>query len=364
VAPLAVAADSSTDRHLGVEARLLMGECRLQLREPESTLAAVGPVFASGEASEQSRAHLLRGQALLRLGRDAEALEELAASGRREADFDRALALTRLDRRPEAVGMLQQLADGPYEEASWLPALDTVGAGSPAAVAGLVDRLADDPTRRVGERLRLWLQDGRRWLGVGDSVTAGNRFAQVGALAPDSLEGRSARAHLAAFAVARATSWEQLPELLDSLNEALRLGGDPVRVGGARVSVLTRAQAGLTESGTALGLFLAAEDVRDSLANAALASSLFAQVEEVYGGSVLAPKALLAIAALYPATSDSLISVLQERYPASPYTLVLAGAGSAVFEAVEDSLLRAARDARRGVRGEGADQGRRTRVDR
>jgi len=78
VEPLTVAADSSTDTRLGIEARLLRGECHLQLREPESTLVAVGPVLTLGEAAEQSRAHLLRGQALLRLGRDAEALEGLA----------------------------------------------------------------------------------------------------------------------------------------------------------------------------------------------------------------------------------------------------------------------------------------------
>jgi hypothetical protein len=364
VAPLAVAADSSTDQRLGSEARLLLGECRLQLREPESTLVAVGPVLAAGEAAERSRAHLLRGQALLRLGRDAEALEELTASGRQEAEFDRAMALTRLQRRPDAVAALDALVGGPYDETLWLPTLDTVGAGDPASVSGLVDLLADHPERRVGERLRLWLGDGRRWLAVRDSVTAGTRFAQVRALAPDSVEGRSARAHLAVFTAAAAASWTQVPDLLDSLNAALRLGGEAVRIGGVHLSVLSRAERGLGEEGTALGLFLAAEDVRDSLANRPLSASLFGQVEELYRTSALAPKALLAIAALRPDVSDSLVTVLQERYPESPYALVLAGLGSAAFEAVEDSLIREARDAtRRRARGEEATP-RRNRADR
>lgn len=366
VEPLIVAADSSTDTRLAIEARLLRGECHLQLREPESTLVAVGPVLTLGEAAEQSRAHLLRGQALLRLGRDAEALEELAASGRGEAEFDRAMALTRLRRRSEAVATLERLATGPYDEVLWLPVLDTVGAGEPASVSGLVDRLVDDPARGVGERLRLWLQDGRRWLAAGDSVTAGTRFAQVRGLAPDSVEGRSARAHLAVFAVERAMSWSQVSDLLDSLNDALKLGGEPVRVGGVHLSVLTRANSGLANNGTALGLFLAAEDVRDSLVNPALSASLFGQVEELYGASALAPKSLLAIAALRPDVSDSLVGVLQDRYPESPYALVLAGAGSEAFQAAEDSLMRAARDARRGIRREEVDPGRtrRARVDR
>jgi tetratricopeptide (TPR) repeat protein len=366
VEPLAVVADSSTDARLGIEARLLRGECHLQLREPESTLVAVGPVLTLGEAADQSRAHLLRGQALIRLGRDAEALEELAASGRGEAEFDRAMALTRLGRRPEAVTTLEELAGGLYDEGLWLPVLDSVGAGEPASVSGLVDRLAADPTRGVGERLRLWLHDGRRWLAAGDSATAGSRFGQVRGLAPDSVEGRSARAHLAVFAARRATSWSEVSDLLDSLNDVLRLGGEPVRVGGAHLGVLTRAHAGLAENGTALGLFLAAEDVRDSLVNPELAVSLFAEVEQLYGASALAPKSLLAIAALRPDASDSMVGVLRDRYPASPYALVLAGGGSAAFQAIEDSLLRAARDARRGIRAEGADPGRtrRARVDR
>jgi hypothetical protein len=366
VGPLGVAADSSTDARLGIEARLLRAECHLQLREPESTLVAVDPVFTIGEATEQSRAHLLRGQALLRLGRDAEALEDLAASGRGEAEFDRAMALTRLGRRSEAVATLEQLASGPYDEGLWLPALDHVGAGEPASVSGLIDRLAGDPARGVGERLRLWLQDGRRWLAAGDSATAGTRFTQVRGLAPDSVEGRSARAHLVVFAAERATSWSQVSDLLDSLNEALNLGGEPVRVGGMHLSVLTRAHFGLANNGSALGLFLAAEDVRDSLVNRALSASLFEQVEDLYGASALAPKSLLAIAALRPDASDSLVRVLQDRYPESPYALVLAGAGSEAFQAAEDSLMRAARDARRGIRGEGVDPGRtrRARVDR
>jgi len=323
-------------------------------------------VLTLGEAADQSRAHLLRGQALIRLGRDAEALEELAASGRGEAEFDRAMALTRLGRRPEAVTTLEELAGGLYDEGLWLPVLDSVGAGEPASVSGLVDRLAADPTRGVGERLRLWLHDGRRWLAAGDSATAGSRFGQVRGLAPDSVEGRSARAHLAVFAARRATSWSEVSDLLDSLNDVLRLGGEPVRVGGAHLGVLTRAHAGLAENGTALGLFLAAEDVRDSLVNPELAVSLFAEVEQLYGASALAPKSLLAIAALRPDASDSMVGVLRDRYPASPYALVLAGGGSEAFQAIEDSLLRAARDARRGIRAEGADPGRtrRARVDR
>lgn len=352
VGPLALAGDSSPDLALRVSSLLLLGDCRLQLREPESTLVAVAPVLHDGNAEARSRALLLRGRALLQLGRNEAALEELTASGAREGAYAKAVALARLDRRDEAAAALGAVIDGPYSEASWLPTLDSVGRGHPQVVAGLVDRLAVHPEVRDGGRARLWLADGERWLSVGDSVMAERRFATVREMVPDSVEGRTARAHLGTFAAQRADSWEQVVPLADSLQAAIQQGGPPARVAGRHASVLTRARIQLEPDGTPMGLFLAAEDVRDSLRNRELAGSLLEQVVERYAATVLAPKALLALAALRPAVGDSLVGVMRQRYPASPYTLVLAGSGDAAFEALEDSLRQAGADGRRGIRDE------------
>jgi len=369
VDPLRLAADSSPDTELRVQARLLLGDCRLQLREPDSTIVAVAPVLETGSAAQRSTAFLLRGRAMLMLGRDEAALEQLTASATRDATFYAAVALTHLDRSGEAVDALSALPDEPYDESRWLPTLDSVGAHEPARVSLLVDGLADQPTRRIGERLRLWLQDGRRRLAGGDSLAAERRFIQVRALGPDSTEGRTARTYLAVFDAVHATSSSQVGLILDSLGAVLRQGGDPVRVGGMYATVLGRAAAGLSEEGSAMTLFLAAEDVRDSIENRALAASLFEQVGDLYPQSVLAPKALLAIATLRPAVSDSLVARLRERYPTSPYTLVLQGEGGAAFEALEDSLAQAAREGRRrggpaDSRSRRGDETRRVRNDR
>ena len=139
----------------------------------------------------------------------------------------------------------------------------------------------------------------------------------------------------------------------DSLSAALRQGGDAVRIGGLYVTVLNRVEASLDVDGSALRLFLAAEDVRDSLRNRALAASLFEELAARDRESVLAPKALLALADLRPAAADSVVASMRERYPDSPYVLVLAGRGQEAFEALEDSLAKAARESRRrGVTGE------------
>jgi hypothetical protein len=65
--------------------------------------------------------------------------------------------------------------------------------------------------------------------------------------------------------------------------------------------------------------------VRDSIGAPRLAGHLF----------------LKFAAALLPEARDSLIGVLEARYPASPYTLALRGDPSPAFAAAEDSLARA-----------------------
>jgi tetratricopeptide (TPR) repeat protein len=363
--PLALAADSSPDVTLRVDARLLLGDCRLQLREPESTLVAVTPVLDEGTPQARSAAQLLRGRALLQLGRNEAALEELTASGAREGAYAKAVALARLGRRAEAAATLEGVLDGPYLEADWLPTLDSVGTADPAVLGPILERLAAHPDVRDGHRARLWLADGQRWLGVGDTGAAERRFQAVRALAADSSAGRTARAHLAVLAARRAVAWTEVEDMADSLRTALQQGGDATRIGSRYSSVLARAQRELQLDGTPMGLFLAAEDVRDTVGNRELAASLWEQVVERYPETVLAPKALLALAAVRPALGDSLVAVLRARYPESPYTLVLDGAGAAEYEALEDSLRRAGADGgRRRVREDAEGPRRRVRNER
>jgi tetratricopeptide (TPR) repeat protein len=347
VRPLELAADSSPDRNIRAEAALRAGQCRLDMAEPDSALEAVATILRDGSARERSEAQLIRGQAYLSLGRAQEALNELSASAALSAVFPKAVALTQMGRAEEGAAALQGVVADSFVEAAWLPALDTVGRVLPAEIASLVDALTARGDVDLGKRLRLWLADGRRWLESGDTTRAEDRFAQVRAAGSDSTAGRSARAYLGLLAVVRARSWRDVPALVDSLSAALRQGGEPVRIAGRAASVLTRAREGLQPGGEPLGLFLAAEGVRDSLANPALARSLFEQVVQRFPETVLAPKALLVLATLRPEAADSLIGVLRERYPTSPYTLLLSGQGNEAYEALEDSLRQAAAGAGR-----------------
>jgi tetratricopeptide (TPR) repeat protein len=351
IPPLRVAADSSPDRELRSQAHLLLGRCWLMLEIPDSALVALGPV-ADTAAPSRNEALLLRGQARLRLGDHEGALRDLTASQAPEGVFPRVIALTALERTAEAAALLESVVDSPYVESGWLVALDSLGAPAPAAAADLVDRLTATDRLGVGQRARLRLGDGERWARAGVPDRAVPRFDAVAEAAPDSTEGRVARARLAMGRVRQAGDVRAVAPELDSLRAATRAGGAPLQLSNRFVVVLARAQAALADSGTPLQLFVVAEDTRDSLAAPDLAAALFREVERRHPESVLTPKALLALALLRPEQADSLVAHLQSRYPESVYTLALRGEAGERYRVVEDSLNALGREQRR--RGAGA----------
>jgi hypothetical protein len=87
-----------------------------------------------------------------------------------------------------------------------------------------------------------------------------------------------------------------------------------------------------------LRMFVVAEELRDSISAPVPAAALFLELAHRHPESRVTPKALLAAAALRPGIADSVATALADRYPDSPYTLVLRGAGREQFASFEDSL--------------------------
>jgi tetratricopeptide (TPR) repeat protein len=347
LAPLRAAGDSSPDQGLRYEARLLLGRCWLDLGAADSAVQALGPVADSATSRNRDEARLLRGEARLRLGDAEGALVDLESSGQGASRFPRATALVQLGRIDEAMRMLRSTLDSPYVETGWLSALDSLGRRAPDSAAQLVDRLAGDDRLRPGHRARLLLADGERWQSAGASDRAFARFRAVAAQVPDSTEGRVARVYLTIDAVRSADSLVSFAALLDSLRSATRSGGQPVRVAGSFLSVLNRTEEALHEPEGVLLHFLAAEEVRDSLGAPGLSAALFAELVRRYPQSVVAPKALIALAMLRPGQADSLIARLDADYPESVYTLALRGLADERYRVVEDSLRLQVRDPQR-----------------
>ncbi len=86
-------------------------------------------------------------------------------------------------------------------------------------------------------------------------------------------------------------------------------------------------------------MFMAAEQLRDSLRALPLAARMFREIQSRYPASPIAAKALLAAAMLDAESADSLLAVLRARYSTSPYALAVQGLGGDAFRAIEDSLL-------------------------
>lgn len=343
VEPLQLAADSSPDPAIRTAARIHLGRCRIFMREPDAARAPLTAVIEEGDSAARDRAYLWRGRALLDLGRPEAALADLERSGRPEAAFPRAIALAQLDRAAEAAAVLGPRVAGAYDEERWRPALDTLGQVDAGEASRLATTLAERSALTPGQRARLLVEDGERWMTAGDSVTAAARFRRAVELAGDSVEARIARAWLGVQAVHAAREVAAIDPVREDLRGAIREGGRPVQVAGRYVAILDRVRAALeTEPDDPLPLFLAAEAVRDTLRAPALAGALMEALAERHAESVLAPKALLAASRLLPARRDSLLTVVLTRYGESAYARALRGEGTERYEAVEDSLARVA----------------------
>lgn len=342
IEPLRRAIAVSPDSTLIVRARLVSAECRLMLRQPDSVALALGPLPDRPAGAIRDTALYYRGRARLALGKPGAALHDLERSRVADARFPQVVALVQLGRAGDAVALLDTTASTvrQYDDTTWLAVLDTLGRADGEGASAVTDRLLARRDLTVGERGRLLVADGRRWLTADSAGRADPRFAAAAAVARDSVEGRTANAYLLVEQVRKADHVGAVDSLLAALTAVIREGGTPVAVAGPAVNSLQRVTRVLhdTAGPDPLRLFVAAGEVRDSIGAPGLAAALFRYVATIAPNAVIAPKALLAAAALEPAAAESLVTVVQERYPTSVYVLALRGEAGAAYQAVEDSL--------------------------
>ncbi len=341
IEPLRVAADSSPSPTLRTRARVVLGECLVELRRLDSAVAVLTLVESEVDSGLAAIALLWRGRALLQQGRYEAAVNDLLRIGGHDAAFDLAVAYAGLDSLDLAMETLEARVDGPYQDAPWLAALDSLGARDRHRATALVDRLVALPGLTAGQRARLLLADGERRASLGDQARAAERFAAAERVAPDSVEGGAARGQLAVAELRQIGDIQSLRRLLNTIREAARLGGPAARIASPFIPILQTVTVVLEDRQVAsrdLWLFALAEAVRDSLGAAPLAAALFQQLQVDHPTSFVAPKALLAAAALDPTVGDSILVVLRRAYPDSPYTRALHGEAGPAFAAAEDSL--------------------------
>ncbi|MBI4420806.1 MAG: hypothetical protein HY560_08270, partial [Gemmatimonadetes bacterium] len=339
VQPLAAAADSGTDVGTRAAAQLLLGECRVTLGEPAAARHVLTPLVDDPDAATAQRARLWRARASLALGEYPTALADLEGTRDTGAVFDRAAALVGMGRLEEAIGELEAAARLPYDEQRWTAVLGSLGAAAPEAAAALADSLVALSLPSPGQRARLLLADADRWRRVGREDRARARFTQVGELAADSAEGRLARAHLLLAELAGSSDLGRVPEIVLELETIAADGGPAAALTDMARRVLSQLEPqNRVREPADLLLFVLAEAVRDSLGAGPLAGTLFLQLQREHPDSPIAPKALLAAAALLPPMADSLVAAVHRDYPDSPYRLAALGLEAPRFAAIEDSL--------------------------
>jgi tetratricopeptide (TPR) repeat protein len=333
------------------QAHFFLGRCQYAYGDTDSAIASFSRTLPSDDTLLASAAHLWRGRARAVLGEYEGAIVDFSASSLVDAAFDLSLAYARLGRRAEAERVLRWRVDGEYREGLWLATLDSIGEHLPELSATIAELLLELPDLGKTERGNLLLQDGDRWSEQGENVRAISRFQQVVAVASGEPAGFTARFRLIVADLRSTADLSRLPAWSDSLAGVADLFGaiQPAipeiasAVEMAAVSLQNRAEGdGAADDwrlqNPDLEMFLAAEALRDRVNATTLAAALFQEIVNRFPRSPLAPKALLAAAALDPDAADSLMATVRRLYPWSPYTMVLRGAALDAYAAIEDSL--------------------------
>jgi tetratricopeptide (TPR) repeat protein len=333
-------------RERRLEAWLALGRANLGLRRlPQATLA-LDSAAESRDSRRRSLALLYRGRAHLFAREPALALEDFSRSLEREAPTERARAAIALGDADRAAELAVNAAtSGPFDETQWLPLLDSLGrAGLSAPASVAVDHLLLRADVGSGPKARLALADAGRRLESADTAGAVARLGAVTRLAPDSVEGRAANLLLLRLQLVSIGTTDELASVHERLLRIGSQGGQP----GFEATSLSRSIA-LADT---LGLVSVAGDafwffrgvvLRDSLGARTLAALTFGQMADRFPDSPWTPKGLLAAIMLGHPASDSLRSLLEVRYSASPYAAIALDHedAPAAFAVLEDSLQRA-----------------------
>jgi hypothetical protein len=333
---LAKATGDFTAPSLRERAQLATASCALAGGDLATLTRAATPVLESSDRSRRSTAALLLGQGALASGDPTGAADLLARSDRPAATPLRIRALIAAGALDSAFAALTRDGRIGFVESDWAPVFEGLAAAAGAATAsrGLAAFLSG---RRIppGARARLLLADGDRLRAAGAIDSAGERYARVAKLVPDSVESGRARVRGLLLQVAAAGRVEDLEPVNRALSQLDQTGGAAGAEARAPLRLLRRMVA--PDAGEA-ERFRAAELARDSLGAPRLAGVLYLDLARRFPASVFAPKALVAALPLLPGAMDSLVAVLDTSYRTSPYTRALHGEASPGFTAAEDSL--------------------------
>lgn len=323
------------------QAHLALAICRIDggaFADAESLLAVVRQSKDDWRASEGA---VWSARSALRRGDTEQALRYLAASGASVADWELTAAF--LDRgdlvRAESL-LTRRAAAGDYRPELLAALARLWQEGRRDGALAIVARF-DSARLRPGQRARLHLTIADLLERAGEDSLAIAHFTITQRLLRDSLPGAQAEVRLAALAV------RDLATLTDIENVIARTShvAEQIPLQKRLEQNLLFVQLLMSRTDyTGASLFLAGEIARDSLGAAALAHDIFLRVVDDYANSPVAPKGLLAAAAVRQDSAEAYQRRMREQYPTSLYTLALDGRDTPVLGRINrgDQLLQQA----------------------
>lgn len=335
--PLERALETSPDGEIVEAASLLAAQCRIEMSDPARARALLDQVVRSSDPERASRARYWRGLAAQRLGDHRAATADLEASHHPGAAVVRIVSLLALGDIEAASPTIDSLLEAGASEEQWQRVITALVGADLAEAERVVTALTTSRSGLgLGPHARLALTGASRVAEAGDTARALRLFERVTALSPDSATAREAEVRMVAVALARATSPEDLPPLIQRLEAVAVQGGSAGRLATGLAALAARV---IETPGGEGRQFLLAEVALDSLRAADLAATMLLELVERSPASLFAPKALLAAAVARPDLADSLRTLAQNRYPGSPYLLALSGRVTPIYAQLEDSLL-------------------------
>jgi hypothetical protein len=323
------------------EVNLALGICRVETARYTEAESLLTIVMESRDRWRASQGAIWAARSALRRGATDDALGYLAETGASVAEWELIAAFVAQSDLVRAESLLTRRA----EEGDYRPDLLTIlpklwAAGRHDGVGSIVGRYAESRLPS-GQRARLHLVYGDLLRQAGADSAATMHFETTQRLVRDSLPGRQAAVRLTALAI------RSLATLTDVENAIARTSDFaeqvPLQVKLQQNLLFLHILLERTDY-TGASLFLAGEIARDSLSAVALAHDIFMRVPGTYGNSPVAPKALLAAAALQPDSAESYLGRLREQYASSLYTLSLDGKDTPVIGRINrgDQLLQQA----------------------
>ncbi len=303
-------------------AALALGICRVRLSQHAPARELLAPLLRSRDPKVTNVAAVWAARASIALGENDSALVYLRAVPASSAEWELATAYLAQRRFTAAESLLIRRAErGDYRPDILSAMSELWGAGRNAAVLRLAAAYANSRARRV-EKARIHLAAGDLLMAQGQDSAATAHFIFSQRLGRDSLPAREATARLTLLSLATLAT---LPDLETAIVRSGDAANGTVLQRRLEQNLLFVKILDTRTDYTGSSLFLAGEVARDSLGGHGYAHAAFKRIAATFPNAPVAPKALLAAAALRPDSAETYNARLREQYAASPYVLELEG---------------------------------------